>query len=355
MRMELSEQLEIDSLLNAIDTSIQQELPGISIRSVYENMLQGTWNMDLTDWLQQILQTLFCDITLQFSFLGQMILLAIVFALLNQMEHSFSSGTIQKMTGLVIQSIAILLLLRTGNAVLVYGQQAVLRLTELIQLFLPIQLLLMTGIGNIQTAGLLKPSLLLMIQGMVWFFGTVLLPLITAEFVLKLVNSFSDTYKLQGIATFLRKFILTVIAFSMMLFLAVLSIQGIRGHVMDSVSLRAAKYITSVGIPVVGSALSGLLETILSGAAMIRNAVGFVGLLAVFLLTFVPAMKLLLIYFCYTFVAALLQPVGEVHITGLLEQAANSYMLLFAVVVLTGVFFFFVILILLAAGGAVLG
>lgn len=353
--MDIEEQLGLDALLTAIEESIQQELPGISMRSLFEGLMQGSLNLDLPMILQRLAQSLCSDITVQFSFIGQMILLAIVFALLAQMETSFSNGSVQKISGLMVQTIAVLLLLQSGGTVLAYGQQAVLRLAELMQLLLPVQLLLMTGLGNIQTAGLLKPSLLLIVQIAVWFFKTVLLPLVTMEFVLKLVNSFSDIYKLQSLASFLRKLTLTAIAFTTMLFLAVLSIQGISGHVLDRVSLRAAKYVAGAAIPVVGSTISGLLETLMSGAVMIRSAVGFIGLATVLLLTMIPALKLLLIYFLYTFTAAVLQPVGDSRITGLLEQTANTYMMLFAIVALTGVFFFFMILIVLAASGAVLG
>ena len=64
--------------------------------------------------------------------------------------------------------------------------------------------------------------------------------------------------------------------------------------------------------------------------------------------------KILIIYFLYCFAAALLQPLGDSKMLTLLEQAAGSFMLIFAVVALTGVLFFFMILIVLAASGAVL-
>lgn len=86
-----------------------------------------------------------------------------------------------------------------------------------------------------------------------------LMPLITLELLLKLVNSFSDTYKLSSLAAFLKKLILTGISFGTMLFLAILSIQGISGHALDRLSLRAVKYVTNAAVPVVGGMLSGLL------------------------------------------------------------------------------------------------
>ena len=209
----------------------------------------------------------------------------------------------------------------------------------------------MAGLGNVKTAGLLQPSLLVMVQFTAFCFQKILMPLITMELLLKLVNSFSDTYRLTGLAAFLRKVILTAISFSIMLFLAILSIQGISGQALDRLSLQALKYVTGNAIPVVGGMLSGMLGTLLSGGLLIRNAIGFVGLLVVLLLTVLPALKILILYFLYSFAAALLQPLGDSRMITLLEQTAGSFMLAFAVVTLTGVLFFFMILIVLAASG----
>ena len=352
--MELREQLDLDTLLTVMEQSIQQEIPNLSIHQLFENLLNGTFDFDIVAFIEQMMAPIYQEVTMQCSFLGQMILLAVVYALLRQMTDTVSGGSIRDLCSLIIRAIAILLLLQSGNAVLHYGQETILRLAELMQLFLPIQLALMTALGNIQTAGLLEPSLLLIVQIAVWCFRTVLLPIVTMEFLLKLINSFHDAYHLQGLAAFLRKLILTGIAFSAMLFLAVLSIQGIGGHILDSLSLRTAKYVAGAAIPVVGNTVSGLLETLLNGAAIIRGAVGLVGLLAVIVLTVLPAVKILIIYFLYSFAAAVLQPIGENCVSNLLEQAAGSFMLLFAIVALTGIFFFFMILIVLAAGGAAL-
>lgn len=352
--MDVLESQELESLLIAIDESVQSELPGLSLRSLFENLLHGTQEWSLTELLSQLIQIVLQSTQQQFDLIGQMILLAIIFSLVTQMETSFSNGSIQKVTGLMMQSVAMVLLLKAGADILWYGQDAVMRLAHLMQALLPVQLILMAGLGNIQTAGLLQPSLLLMVQLAVCFFESVLVPLVTMEFLLKMVNGFSDTYNLQRLAVFLRKFILWGITFTTMLFLAILSIQGISGHVLDRLSLRTLKYVTGAAIPVVGGTLSGVLELLLSGAGLIRNAVGFVGLLAILLLTMVPAVKLLAICFLYTFTAAVLQPIGDSKISNLLEQAADTYKLLFSIIALTGVFFFVMILILLAASGMVL-
>ncbi len=352
--MEWLEELDTDTLLQTIEQQLQQELPSFSVRNLFYQLINGGDLPAFSELLQEMLQTLLADTAGHFHLLGQLILLAIVFALLRQLEGSFGRGNIQNLSGIMVQAAAVLLILESGQQVLEYASAAVYRMTSCMMALLPVQMLLMTLLGNIRTAGLLQPSLLFMVQAAAVFFRTVLLPLVTMEFLLKLINSFSDTYRMTGLAAFLRKVILTSISFFIMLFLAVLSLQGIGGKVMDHLALRTARYIAGSAVPVVGGMLSGLMDTFLSGGLAIKNAVGVVGLLAILLLTVLPAVKILVLYFLYSFAAALLQPLGDTRMISLMEQAAGSFMLAFAVVVLTGILFFFMILIVLAAGGAAL-
>ena len=352
--MEWLEELDTDTLLQPIAQQLQQELPSFSVRNLFYQLINGGDLPAFSELLQQMLQTLLADTAGHFHLLGQLILLAIVFALLRQLEGSFGRGNIQNLSGIMVQAAAVLLILESGQQVLEYASAAVYRMTSCMMALLPVQMLLMTLLGNIRTAGLLQPSLLFMVQAAAVFFRTVLLPLVTMEFLLKLINSFSDTYRMTGLAAFLRKVILTSISFFIMLFLAVLSLQGIGGKVMDHLALRTARYFAGSAVPVVGGMLSGLMDTCLSGGLAIKNAVGVVGLLAILLLTVLPAVKILVLYFLYSFAAALLQPLGDTRMISLMEQAAGSFMLAFAVVALTGILFFFMILIVLAAGGAAL-
>ena len=349
--MDWLNELDTSHLLQVVEQQLQDMLPSFSVRQLFEQLLTGELQLGFRDILQQLGQAVWTAATAQFDLLGQLILLAIAFAVLRQMEGSFSSSNIQKMSGLVIQAVTVLLILQSSRLVLADCQQAITRLTALMEALLPLQLLLMAGLGNVKTAGLLQPSLLVMVQFTAFCFQKILMPLITMELLLKLVNSFSDTYRLTGLAAFLRKVILTAISFSIMLFLAILSIQGISGQALDRLSLQALKYVTGNAIPVVGGMLSGMLGTLLSGGLLIRNAIGFVGLLVVLLLTVLPALKILILYFLYSFAAALLQPLGDSRMITLMEQTAGSFMLAFAVVTLTGVLFFFMILIVLAASG----
>ena len=350
--MDWLDELNTETLLQTLEQQTQKEFPSFSIQNLFYQLINGDGLPDFFQLTAEILKLVFADAAGHFHLIGQLVLLAVIAAVLRQMEGSFSRGNIQNLSAMMVQAVAILLILESGQQVLEYATEAVERMTSCMMAMLPVQMLLMTLMGNIRTAGLLQPSMLFIVQAAAFFFRAVLLPFVTMEFLLKLVNSFSDTYRLMGLASFLRKLILTSIGFFTMLFLAMLSLQGIGGKVMDHLALRTVKYITGNAVPVVGGMLSGLVDTFLSGGLVIKNALGIVGLLVILLLTVFPALKILVLYFLYSFVAALLQPLGDSRMLSLLEQTAGSFMLVFAIVALTGVLFFFMILIVLAAGGS---
>lgn len=351
--MEWLEELNTDVLLQTIDQEILKDFPILSVQTIFQQLLMGEEGLSIELVIQPIADIFWQAMTAQLNLLGQLILLAILFAILRQLENSFSNGSVQQVSAFVVQAVTVLLILKSGSAVLEEASTAVYRMTELMNLLLPVQLLLMAGIGNIKTAGILQPSVLFMVQVIGILFRQILLPLIMMEFLLKVVNSFSDTYRLNNLASFLRKLILSAIGFCTMLFLAVLSIQGIGGQIMDHLALRVAKYVAGNAIPVVGGMLSGLLGTLISGGILIRDALGVVGLLAVLLLTVIPAMKIFILYLLYSFAAAALQPLGDSSMIALMEQTAGSFMLAFAIVVFTGILFFFMILFVLVASGNV--
>ena len=207
--MEWLEGLETDALLQAMEQQLQPDLPTFSVRQLFEQLLNGDLQLDLGQLLQQLGHAVWSAATVQMDFLGQLILLAIAFAVLCQLESSFSGSNIQKVTGLVIQSIAVLLILQSSQLILQECQDAISRMTGMMEMLLPIQMLLMAGLGNVKTAGLLQPSLLLVVQITALCVKHFLMPLITLGLLLKLVNSFSETYKLSSLAAFLKKLILT--------------------------------------------------------------------------------------------------------------------------------------------------
>ena len=77
-------------------------------------------------------------------------MLAVVAALLHQLEGSFAKSNVQKISALTIQAVAVLLIIQSAAKVLTEAASAVTRLTDIMELLLPVQFLLMVGLGNLK-------------------------------------------------------------------------------------------------------------------------------------------------------------------------------------------------------------
>ena len=66
----------------------------------------------------------------------------------------------------------------------------------------------------------------------------------------------------------------------MTIFTGILSVQSIVGASADSVAVKAAKYVLSNSIPLVGSAASDAYSTVRGSILLLKNGVGGIGIAA---------------------------------------------------------------------------
>ena len=171
--MEWLDELGTAELLQAIEIQMESIWPSLSLQQLFQDFLQGNLQLDWLELGKALGDALVQAATAQFSVLGQLIVLAVVAALLHQLEGSFAKSNVQKISALTIQAVAVLLIIQSAAKVLTEAASAVTRLTDIMELLLPVQFLLMVGLGNLKSAGLLQPSLVIMVQGAAIFLSLI--------------------------------------------------------------------------------------------------------------------------------------------------------------------------------------
>lgn len=96
------------------------------------------------------------------------------------------------------------------------------------------------------------------------------------------------------LATFKKQYT-TMLAFFMMLLIAMLAAQPTLGARADSLAMRSAKFAAGNLIPVVGGSVSELIRTVSAGVGYLRGTVGICGVLLI-LFTLFPTLVELLLY-----------------------------------------------------------
>ena len=115
------------------------------------------------------------------------------------------------------------------------------------------------------------------------------------------------------------------------IFVGVLSIEGTLGSSVDGITAKTAKAAVSSFIPVVGKVLGDAVDTVIGCSAILKNAIGIVGVIVVIAICITPILKLAIITIIYHLTAALCEPIADSKIVSLITQMADTFKILLAI------------------------
>ena len=223
------------------------------------------------------------------------------------------------------------------------AQQTTDALILFMKALLPVFFLTVATSNGAGTASAMYSNSLLMIGGVEFVIGKVLLPFLEIYFVLSMLNYLSKEAKISKIVECLERLIRWGLKGTIGLVLGMHTIQGLLLPAVEEVKKNAV--IKAGGaIPVVGDTFTGVAEMVLSVANLMKNAVGVAGVIAMILLCTVPLLKILLYTVVFKITAAVLEPLGEKRIcecfhsvattAGLLLYLEGAALLLFSITIL---------------------
>lgn len=110
-----------------------------------------------------------------------------------------------------------------------------------------------------------------------------------------------------------------------------MSIEGTLGSSVDGITAKTAKAAVSSFIPVVGKVLGDAVDTVIGCSAILKNAIGIVGVIVVIAICITPILKLAIITIIYHLTAALCEPIADSKIVSLITQMADTFKILLAI------------------------
>ena len=142
----------VDALLAEIDAQYEEYFGW----NYFSNLWQGNADVNMADIVTALLELIRGEIRLNFSFLGKLLFLAILSAILGTLEEAFGES-IGKMARLVVFFLAALLVIEETKYLWSVANKAGEDLIAIMDALLPIQLVLMLAAGGAATAGVLQP------------------------------------------------------------------------------------------------------------------------------------------------------------------------------------------------------
>lgn len=321
---------EVRKLLEALDTeeleAYLETLPQYeagSIKEALESIVTGDFSLDYASLWQSVLALVWEEGKVILPAFAVIIAVALLSGILNSVRGSFLRGSMAEVIHFAAYLCVGAALLSVLISVLQAGFSAIESMQRQMEIIYPILLTLMAASGGAVSSGIYRPAVAFMSSAVCEMFSAVVLPTSVAVIVLTFIGCLSDEVKTTKLGDFFKSLNKWLIGLTLGLLGIFLTVQGISAAQYDGLSLRAAKYLVSGSVPIVGGFLSGGLDLVLAGSALIKNAVGS---FAVFLLFGVILRPVLLFAAFQIFLrlsAAAAEPVGG-KISAFLSRLASD-------------------------------
>jgi stage III sporulation protein AE len=348
---DLQQEIPLDEafdLFAQYEAEVKTFLPDFSITDFFTNLLRGQGGVDGEGVLQGILSFCIKTFIVNGPLISKLILLAIFCAVLNQLQLAFG-GQVSQVARLLTILVLIGLAVSAFRVALQVSMSAIDDMVAFMQAILPIMFTLLLAMGNVSSAALFKPVILGSLTVFATIMKVVILPLFFLAVGLKLFNSVSQQFKLDKLAGLLEKAGKVGIGLVMTVFLGVMSIQGVAGSVADGVGMRTAKYSADL-IPVVGKYFKDAVDLVVNSGVLLKNALGIVVLVVLIFIVLIPVLKIAAMSLTFYLTAALVEPIGELELSRVLQDMGKGLQYIFATVAAVGLMFFLAVVIVTGVG-----
>ena len=217
------------------------------------------------------------------------------------------------------------------HSLLSLGEEAIYNMETLGDVLLPAVSMATAASGSPAMAVVKHGATILFSDFLLRLIHSLLIPLCYAFVAANVAWAALANEGLKRLAGFLKWLITMVLSVVLLVFVGYLNLSGVISGGADAATVKAAKFTLSNLVPVVGGVISDTAETLLAGAAILRNAAGVFGMLAVLGICVAPFLNLGAHYLLYKGTAALAATAaGSGRLTGLIEALGTAFGLILA-------------------------
>lgn len=356
LAQQLFEKLSVDAVNQYIvkmNAEMDGDIPELSGGTALQFATQGL-PVHFDDLGKMVYLKLMKEFMQNIHLLGELIFLAVLCALLQNLQNSFEQSGIALLScGVCFAFMSVLALHAFYNVILV-AKATVGAMVGFMEALLPVLLSLLTGVGAFTSATLFTPLMLFVVNVTSSLTQDVVLPLLFLTSILECVNYLSDHYRVTNLAGLLKQSAMVVLGLTLVVFVGIVTIQGVAGGVADGVTLRTAKFATATFIPVVGKMFADTVEVVMGASLLLKNGIGIFGLFVIITLCALPLIKMLSLIITIKLAGALVQPLGDEKMSQCLNAMGNNLLLVFGAILVVTLMFFLVITMIIGVGNMAL-
>lgn len=329
------ESLGISDFINTSKKYTNETLGNIDIQNIFKEAITG--RIGNTNLFNNILNILGRETKTVISNIGVIMIVIVIHSILATISESLGNKSVSQIAYFVEYIVIITLVLNNFSDIIDMVKNSIIDLVGFSNSLIPLLITLMLTTGSIASAGVIKPVLLFLINFIGNFITDFILPLVIIGTTLSIVSKISNKVRIDKLAKFLKSAGVWILGIIMTLFVTVLSLEGSITETVDGVTAKTAKVVVSSVIPVVGKILGDATDAVIGCAGILKNAVGFIGILVIIGICISPIIKLALLSFTYYIASCVCQPIADERVIGLLDSIGDTFKILLAIIFCIGV------------------
>ena len=330
----ISSQQESFGINSFIENSKQyggQFFENIDIGEILNSAIKG--EVDNSGIYKNILSLLGKEVQTGIKSLISILAIIIIHSILKSISESLENDNISKLI-YYVQYIAIVTVIMSNfSDIINMVKETTVNLVGFMNTLIPVLVSLMLYTGSITTTSILEPIILFLINFIGNLVQDILIPIILIITSISIISKISDNVQVEKIAKFLKSSTIWALGLVLTIFVGIVSLEGKLASSIDGITAKTAKTIVSSAIPVVGKILGDVVDSVLGCGVILKNAVGFVGVIIIIGICILPILKLAVLTFSYKLVSSISEVIADSKIVKLLDQMADVFKILLGILV----------------------
>lgn len=341
---------KIQSFADEVNKAAEGEIPSIDVKTMILELFKGNPIVNVQELVLGLGKLLLKEVLLNFNIMGQIIVLSVFCALLQNLHNAFENDSVGKLAYNACYILIAIIAIKSFHIAMNLGTNAIDTMVTYTQALFPTMIALLVSVGAITSSTVFQPIIYGSISLIITAVKYIIIPMVYFSAVLSLLNNLSEGIQVSRLASLIRQTAVGILGVMLTIFLGVISIQGVASSSVDGLTIKTAKFAMDKFVPIVGKFLNDAFDTVVSCSMLIKNGIGVVGLIVLLLICLFPLIKIISIIAIYKITSALIEPILDNQIVKCLNDMSNSLMILFAAVASVGVLFFVFITVIMGAG-----
>lgn len=332
-RVELNE--NIANLLDDLDLSeLQEYLDGNSgsflaefggtAKEIVEYLISGNLGTDYGSYLNEIFGVVFKDVINLIPAFATVTAVALLCAVVSAAEGSILGKSTSKIVHLACYSLIILIMSSMLVSIISNCIACIRNVKRQIEIITPILATLTVLTGGTSSAAIYQPSAIFLSSGAVEIISGFIFPATVSVIVLSFMSRLNSQMSFSGVTALIKSLMKWVIGITVTVFSIFITVQSSASSLFDGIIFKATKYLVGNSVPIVGNFLSSGFDMLTSAGLLIKSSVGLCGIIMLLGELIGPVILLSSFSIILKFVGAIVQPIGENNLYGMLSDLSKD-------------------------------